>query len=71
MSDVEKIKLLEEMLDLEDADFARETELSDIEEWDSMAAISLIALMDEKFGKRITGNEIRAFKTIGDVIDSM
>jgi acyl carrier protein len=36
-----------------------------------LAKLSLIALVDEKFGKSLTGEQIRAFKTVKDILDSM
>ena len=33
-----------------------------------MAKLSLIVLCDEEFGKKLTGEQIRAFKTVGDII---
>ena len=36
-----------------------------------MAKISLIALMDDEFGKVLTGEQIRKFNTIQDILDIM
>lgn len=71
MTNQEKIKLLEEMLDVREKTLNRDMILEDIEEWDSMAKISLIVLMDEKFGKELAGTQIREFKTVQDIIDFM
>ena len=48
-----------------------ETVLADIEEYDSMAKLSLIVLMDDECGKKLTGEQIREFKTIQDILDFM
>jgi acyl carrier protein len=40
-------------------------------EFDSMAKLTLIVLCDEEFGKKLTGEQIRAFKTVGDILDFM
>lgn len=71
MTQEEKIALLEDMLELEANTLTPETELSAIEEYDSMAKLSLIVLMDEECGKKLTGEQIRAFKTVQDVLDFM
>ena len=71
MTNEEKIALLEDMLDLDGGTLKPETELSDIEEYDSMAKLSLIVLFDDEFGKKLTGEEIRTFKTVGDILASM
>ena len=71
MTQEEKIALLEDMLELDGNSLTPETELASIEEYDSMAKLSLIVLMDEEFGKRLSGEQILKFKNIGDIIDFM
>ena len=71
MTQEEKIALLEDMLDLDSNSLTPDTELTSIEEYDSMAKLSLIVLMDEEFGKRLSGEQILKFKNIGDIIDFM
>ncbi len=71
MSIQEKISLLEEMLELENGTLTPNMELSSIEEYDSMAKLSLIVLMDDEFDKKLTGEQIITFKTVQDIIDFM
>lgn len=71
MTQEEKIALLEDMLELDGGSLTPETELSSIEEYDSMAKLSLIVLIDEECGKKLTGEKIREFKTIQDILDFM
>ena len=71
MTAKEKLALLEDMLELEEGTLAPETELASIDEYDSMAKLSLIVLFDEECGKKLTGEEIRTFKTVGDILASM
>lgn len=71
MTNEEKIALLEDMLELETGTLTPETELSSIDEYDSMAKLSLIVLFDEEFSQKLTGEEIRSFKTVGDILVSM
>ncbi|AUS29375.1 acyl carrier protein [Paenibacillus sp. P2(2022)] len=66
-----KLNLLEDMLELEDGSLEVTASLDSIEAWDSVAAISLIALVDEHFEKRLTGAMIKEFKTVQDIIDFM
>ncbi|MCG9881075.1 MAG: phosphopantetheine-binding protein [Bacteroidia bacterium] len=68
MTDQEKISLIEDTLEIEAGTLTPETELANIEEYDSMAKLSLIVLCDEEFGKKLTGEQIRAFKTVSDII---
>lgn len=71
MTQEEKIALLEDMLELESGVLAPETELSSIDEYDSMAKLSLIVLMDDEFSKKLTGEQIREFKTVQDILNFM
>ena len=71
MSNQEKLEKLAEIMDLEVEEIKEDAILADIDEWDSVAALSFIALMDEEFGKAVKGAEIRQFVTIKDVLDAM
>lgn len=71
MTQEEKIALLEDMLELDGGSLNPEMELSEIEEYDSMAKLSLIVLMDDEFGKKLTGEQIRDFNTVQDILDFM
>lgn len=66
-----KLLLLEEMLEVEEGALSPEMELEQIENWDSMAKLSLIVLMDEEFEKTLTGEEIKGFVTVQDIINYM
>lgn len=67
----EKMALIAELLELGVSDFTPETKLEELEEWDSLAAISYVVMMDEHFGVTANPNDIRNFKTIQDILDSM
>ncbi len=71
MDNKEKLELLEEMLELEEGTLKEDTLLNDIEEWDSVAALSFIVLLDEEFNRTITGKQIKEFRTIGDILKEM
>lgn len=66
-----KLALLEDMLEMDEGSLTPKTVLEDLEEWDSLAMISLVALIDEKFNKKITGKAIKRFKTVQDILDVM
>lgn len=71
MTNAEKIELLEEMMELDEGILSEETLLDEVEEWDSMAYLSLIILMGDKFGKKISAKEIKAFEKVSDILDYM
>lgn len=47
--------------------FTPETVFKDLEEWSSLTALSIIAMVDEELEKRITGADIRNSNTIEDL----
>ena len=67
----EKLALIEEALDTQEGALAPETVLDEVESWDSIAALSLIAMMDDNFGKTLSGSDIKALKTVGDILAHM
>lgn len=71
MTNEEKIAMLEDTLELDGGSLKPEMELKDIAEYDSMAKLSLIVMMDDECGKKLTGEQIREFKTVQDILDFM
>ncbi len=46
---------------------AAETQLKDLPEWDSLAALGVIVMFDMEYGKIITGDDLKQINTIGDL----
>ena len=67
MTEREKLALLEDMLELEEGDLTVDKVLDDIDEYDSMAKLSLIVLMEDEFGVKLTSDMIKGFETVGDI----
>lgn len=67
----EKLNILEELLDVENGTLNEETRLDVLNEWDSIAVISTIAMFDGTFGKDITSAQVKGFKTVKDITDRM
>jgi acyl carrier protein len=44
-----------------------ETVLTDLPEWDSLAALGVIVMFDIEYGKTITGEHLKACNTIKDL----
>jgi acyl carrier protein len=59
---------LEDLLDLESNTLALDSKLSEIDEYDSMAKLAIIVFSDDEFDKKLSGEQIRAFQTIGDIV---
>ncbi len=71
MTDQEKIALLEETWEIDEGTLTLDTALADVDEYDSMAKLSLIVLMDDEFGVKLTGDVIKGFETVGDIVKLM
>lgn len=57
---------------LDDTDAAlitAETVFRDLDEWDSLTALSLIAMVDEEYSLKLTGDDIKNSITIKDLFD--
>ena len=71
MTEREKLALLEDMLELDEGDLTVDTVLDDVDEYDSMAKLSLIVLMEDEFDVKLTGDIIKGFETVGDIVKLM
>lgn len=59
---------LDEMLELDPGTLTGAEELESLENWDSLAVISFIALVDEKLGLVVEGEKLAKAKTVGDLL---
>ena len=60
-------RIEEEFELLEPGSLLPDTDYRGMEEWDSMHALILIALVDTEFDVRITGNDIKSSTTVRDI----
>lgn len=49
--------------------FAPNTEFKNLEEWNSLTALSIISMIDDQYDKTITGADLRGSKTIEDLFN--
>ena len=70
MTDKEKLKALADVFDCDASELTPNTALDELE-WDSMAKLSVIALVKNKFNKKLLGVEVHSFKTVGDIMAVM
>lgn len=49
--------------------FTPETEYKTLEEWNSLTALSIIAMVDDNYGKTITGANLRENATLQDLFN--
>ena len=62
------IEKLAEAIDVENVEsLTPETEFRELDEWSSLAALSLIAMFDEEYNVTVNGTAIREAETIEDL----
>lgn len=71
MNTEKKLKLLEEIMDLEEGELTPQMQLKDIEQYSSMAKLSLIVLMNDEFSKKLTNEQMKKFIKVKDILDYM
>lgn len=71
MTNDKKLELIAEILDVDVENLTPETKLSDLEEWDSIALISFMAMIDDEFDKVIKGSVVKEQKTVADLMALM
>lgn len=71
METQEKLAALEDIMELDEGTLTPEMRLEDIEEWDSLSALSFVVLLGDEFDRKISGQEIRAFETVQDMLNVM
>ncbi len=62
------MKVLEDVFELDADEFSEATILDEMDEWDSMTKLSLIVACKHSFGKTISGDDMKSFVTVGDII---
>lgn len=53
----------------EEIELTRETTADDIDDWDSLAHIGLIAAVEKAFGIKFNMGEVNGMKNVGDMAD--
>lgn len=71
MTEQEKLNLLEEIMEADSGTLRPDSALRDLPDWDSMAALSFVAMLKEQFGKTVGGQQLRSFTTVRQLIDLM
>lgn len=66
------IEFFAELFDETDVSmFTAETEFKNLNEWSSLMALSVIAMVDEEYGITIQGEDIRNAITIADLFNNV
>lgn len=71
MSEQEKIAMLEDLLECEEGTLTADVNLDDVDEYDSMAKLSLIVMLQDEFDVDLDSETVKGFKTVGDILEKM
>jgi acyl carrier protein len=71
MTKKEFIDLFVEELEIEDTEVKPETQLNELEEWDSMGHMVVIGLVSENFDLKITASDLKALQSVDDLINKI
>ncbi len=55
--------------DTDPSEITLDTVFKDLDEWCSLLSLSLIAMCDEEYGVKVTGNDIKNSSTVGQLFD--
>ena len=65
------IQLFKETLEIQDSVIDLSTKFRDLENWDSLSFLSVLAMIDEEYDVIIEGNDFRRLVTIGDLVNEI
>jgi acyl carrier protein len=63
--------LFKETLEIENQHITLETKFRDLENWDSLSFLSVLAMIDEEYDVVIEGNDFRQLVTIEDLMNEI
>jgi len=61
--------IFRDVLDNDSIELSRGTTAADIEEWDSLAHISLLVAIEKEFQIKLDLSEIKLLQNVGDMLD--
>lgn len=68
MTKEEFIRRIENDLEITGTQLTESTSISSIDEWDSLAAMTVLAIIDENFNLNFSISELNEVSSIGDII---
>lgn len=60
-----------EVLEIEDKELKLSDKFRELEEWDSLAYLSVIAMIDEEYNVQIEGKVFKQLETIDDIVKTI
>ena len=71
MTKQEKIEALADILEMDESDITDDLVLDECETWDSIAVLSVISIINEQFNRFPHAEEIKEYRTVGDLMGAM
>lgn len=65
------IEQLKDVLEIEDRALSMNDKFREYDEWDSLAYLSVIAMMDEEYDVQIEESEFKKLQTVGDLYSAV
>jgi acyl carrier protein len=62
---------LKEILEMEDQEINLNDKFRDYDNWDSLANLSVIAMLDDEFGVYIETNDFKKLTTVGELMEEV
>jgi len=63
------IEIFQDILDVKKGTVSLKTTSSDIDQWDSLATVNIIAALEEEFGIKFKLEDIQTVKTVQDFVE--
>lgn len=70
MTREEKIEIIADILEMDDEIIKEDTILEELETWDSVAVLAVISVINEKFDRYPTAEEIKTYKAVQDLMNA-
>ena len=61
--------IFQDIFDDEELVITNETNAAQIEDWDSLAQVRLVAAIENEFSVKFTFNQLQKLKNVGDMVD--
>lgn len=58
-----------QLLDQDGKNLKGETTFRDLDDWDSLTAMAVIAMIEDDYDVKITDEDFKKFKTVGDIFN--
>ena len=69
MNSDELLGLFAEALEADKSAISMDTAIADVPDWSSLVWLSIMSLLDERYGIQLSAREIRSFKTVKDTVE--